>query len=161
MPAWIAHEKLGARLPFHVVVECKRVVKLSAILQNQPRKDRLGLGVRTLEVRHQSFFQFQKSSILARITRVRFEFFDVPKQGFGIVCVEIKSDHVKSGDLEEGASAVESVTESFEFSFYEFVSRFSVGEFQWCATSESGFRLGQPCVGFFFVAKDPLGFVLD
>ena len=55
----------------------------------------------------------------------------------------------------------EPVADSLKFRFYEFISRFSVGEFQWCATSESGFRLGQPDVGFGFVAKDLLGLALD
>lgn len=70
--------------------------------------------------------------------------------------------HAESGVLEEGlALADESVTESFEFSLYQFVSRFSVSELQWRATSKSGFRLGQPYVGFRFVAKDLLGLALN
>lgn len=84
------------------------------------------------------------------------------EQGFGIVCVEIKNNHVKSwawrGELE---LAGKSVTEFFKFSLYEFVSCFSVSELQWCATSETGFRLVQPTVGFLFVAKNKLGLVLN
>ena len=63
--------------------------------------------------------------------------------------------------MEEGASARECVTEPFEFSLYEFISYFSVGELQWCVVSESDFRLVQPVVGFYFVAKDFLGLALD
>jgi len=64
--------------------------------------------------------------------------------------------------LEEGlASAGEPVTEPFEFSLYEFVSRFSVSELQWSAASESGFRLVQPGIGFVFVAKYLLGLASD
>ena len=100
-------------------------------------------------MRHQSFFQFEQrlsqSSVFPSIARVRLERFNVPEQSFGVVCVEIKNNHAESGVLEEGlALAGESATEPFEFSLYEFVSRFSVSELQWSAASESGFRLGQP-----------------
>ena len=62
------------------------------------------------------------------------------------------------GELE---LAGESVTEFFKLSLYEFVSLFSVSELQWCATTEGVFRLGQPTVGFCFVAKYKLGLMLD
>lgn len=52
----------------------------------------------------------------------------------------------------------EPVAESLKFRFYEFISRFSASQLQWCSTTEVDFRLGQPGVGFFFVAKDLLGY---
>lgn len=58
-------------------------------------------------------------------------------------------------------SASESVTEFFKLSLYEFVARFSESDLQWCATTEGDFWLGQPDVGFFFVAKDLFGLALD
>lgn len=117
-------------------------------------------------MQRQSFSQFQQcltqSSILARVPRVRFECFDVPEQRVGIVCVEIKNNHVESGVLEEGvASAGVSVAELFEFCLHEFVSLFSMSELQWCTSTEGVFRLGQPTVGFCFVAKYKLGLALD
>lgn len=54
----------------------------------------------------------------------------------------------------------EPVTESFELCLHEFVSRFSVSELQWSATSESALRLVQPRVGFCFVAKGLFGLKL-
>lgn len=54
----------------------------------------------------------------------------------------------------------EPVADSVKFRFYEFVSRFSVSELQWCGSAEGVFRLGQPCVGFHFVAKDVFGLKL-
>ena len=64
--------------------------------------------------------------------------------------------------MEEGvASAGVSVAEFFKLSLYELVSLFSVSELQWCAATEGDFRLGQPDVGFLFVAKDLLGLASD
>lgn len=53
------------------------------------------------------------------------------------------------------------MAEFFEFSLHEFVSRFSESELQWGDSTESSFRLVQPCVGFGFVAKDEFGLVLN
>lgn len=64
-------------------------------------------------------------------------------------------------DLVDGTSAGKSVTESFKFCFHEFISVFSARELQWRTASESGFRLGQPDVGFSFAAKDELGMMLN
>lgn len=55
----------------------------------------------------------------------------------------------------------EPVTEPFEFSLHEFVSRFSVSELQWCAATEGVFWLGQPRVDFCFAAKNLFGLALD
>jgi hypothetical protein len=112
-------------------------------------------------MRHQSFFQFEQrfsqSSVLARVARCRSELLGMSEQGFAAVCIEIKKNHVESGDLEEGlALAGEPVTELFEFSLHEFVSRFSESELQWGDSTESSFRLVQPGIGFVFVAKDLL-----
>ena len=88
------------------------------------------LGIRTLEVRLQSFLQFlqrfSQSSVLASVARTRLEFFNVPEQGFRVVCVEIKNNHVESWAWRRGTSAGESVTELFKLSLYEFVSRLSL-----------------------------------
>lgn len=59
------------------------------------------------------------------------------------------------------ASAGKPMTESFKFSFYEFVSRFSVSELHWCAPTEGVFRLFQPGGRGGFVAKDMLGLALN
>jgi hypothetical protein len=85
----------------------------------------------------------------------------MPEQGFSVVSVEIKNNYAASCFwMRELASAGEPVTEPFEFSLYEFVSRFSVSELQWSAASESGFWLVQPGIGFHFVAKNKLGLML-
>jgi hypothetical protein len=80
------------------------------------------------------------------------------EEGFTVIFVEIKNNHVDPGDLEEElALAGVSVAKFFEFSLHEFVSRFSESEFQWGEPTESSFRLVQPGVGFVFVAKYLLG----
>ncbi|NMN74689.1 hypothetical protein AF70_00002050 [Pseudomonas sp. KD5] len=118
------------------------------------------------QMRHQSFLQFQQrisqSSVLARVVRARLEFFDVPKQGFAVVLVEIKNNHVEPGDLEEGvASAGVSVAEFFKLSLYEFVSCFTVSRLQPRAFNSPRHRLGEPEIGLRFVAKNNLGMALD
>lgn len=55
----------------------------------------------------------------------------------------------------------EPVADSLKFRFYEFISRFSESELQWCATTKGVFRLVQPIVGLVFVAKYKLGLALN
>jgi hypothetical protein len=86
----------------------------------------------------------------------------MPEQGFSVVSVEIKNNHAASCFwMRELVLTGVSVTESFEFSLYEFVSCFSVSELQWCATTEGDFWLGQPDIGFRFVAKNQFGLMLN
>jgi len=116
-------------------------------------------------VLYKGFLQSEKrilqSSVFSHIARTRLEFFNVPEQGFGIICVEIKNNHVEFGGGGRGALASESVTEFFKLSLHQFISYFSVSELQWYGTTESDFRLTQPHICFCFVAKDLLGSALD
>jgi hypothetical protein len=86
----------------------------------------------------------------------------VPKKGFPVGGFEIKTNRVDSRFWRMGLVLTgEPVTEPFEFSLHEFVSRFTVNQLQWCASAEGVFWFVKPGIGFRFVAKDLLGLAFD
>jgi len=112
-------------------------------------------------MRQQGGSQFKQritqSSVFPGVACRWLELLDMPEQGFAVVRIEIKNNHVESGFWRMGLVLTGvPVTDSLKFSFNEFVSLFSESELQWCATTEGDFRLGQPGVGSGFVAKDLL-----